>query len=1018
MRHRRHHPVLVLLAVVALLATACSGDGDDEPEPSTTTEAAGAPAEGRIQDLWVLSRLRTVHDGELVDLTPGLAEAAEDAGEPVPLVDGVTIADVPGLTVDLVDADGEPRDDVDVAVGWLDAGADPAIVALATPQPDAPAVQWDDELQLSLDPVADDVTDGAALITDYLFAQTMPSDDAEVAGAEAELVSLDLLAARLERKALRYLSLDGGGAPLGYLAQIGTITVPGADADATEDDVEPPDAGDDEGALGPATPEVRLASAAQDDGGDDPGGPIGGIPPKAQPTIGGFAKGIWECRGKAFGTLGCLDDFFDTFGDGIEDSLDQIDDQLGGPPGPPEDPPDPPCTGSCGGSSGEPHLRTFDGDRYDLQTAGELVAARTDGLEVQVRTEPYGDSRLVSVNTAVAVGTADHRITLTLADEDEPVRIDGEVVALDDLRGEGRTLGDGTEVAVRLTSLQVRSEAGDLVTAYGLGGSRLDVYVDDAGEDGGWEGLFGDGDGTAGSDLVPQGGDEAVDPDDTEALYGDFADSWRVTDETSLFDYADGEDTETFTDLTFPDERATLAGLDPTQRGIAELVCEAAAIVDPASYDDCVLDYALTGEADFVVGAQVGDAVQQLSDGRLVPGELVTAIVDVATGGMTWTWTDPGRELTEIGGGELATGEGIVVVRTRDDDGASFMTAFDLDDGTERWEVPDVATDCRPVVTANGVVAHLDANADSAGEDPNADLVLYDLETGEERSRWQAAEDADHIDRCEAALSATEDGTVISVDRRRVVRALSTTDGTLALTWSLPVDGDDRAAGWAPVVGGAPYLVVRSEATDALAVWRLDVTTGEVTDRLDIPELRTYVGRPASLEPLPGDRLAVVGDPANGETPVLVVLDTTDELAVAWTYEFTEDAELTRAPSQVSGADGLVAGWSDSPDDGGVIAAWDLETGELAWTVVPSSFDNSGGEIEGADGVGFLVSPFGGNWLEALADGEEVWSIEAVGGFEDPLALGPVTDEGVVLAGPISGDAGGGTWLGVVDVDR
>ena len=48
-----------------------------------------------------------------------------------------------------------------------------------------------------------------------------------------------------------------------------------------------------------------------------------------------------------------------------------------------------PCGGACGGSNGDPHLKTIDGKRYDLQAAGEYVLLRSadDSMEVQARQE-------------------------------------------------------------------------------------------------------------------------------------------------------------------------------------------------------------------------------------------------------------------------------------------------------------------------------------------------------------------------------------------------------------------------------------------------------------------------------------------------------------------------------------------------------------------------------------------------------------------------------------------------------
>ena len=41
----------------------------------------------------------------------------------------------------------------------------------------------------------------------------------------------------------------------------------------------------------------------------------------------------------------------------------------------------------------------------------------------------------------------------------------------------------------------------------------------------------------------------------TAELYGKYADAWRVTQATSLFNYLPGESTATFTNYNFPDDR-------------------------------------------------------------------------------------------------------------------------------------------------------------------------------------------------------------------------------------------------------------------------------------------------------------------------------------------------------------------------------------------------------------------------------------------------------------------------------
>lgn len=108
-------------------------------------------------------------------------------------------------------------------------------------------------------------------------------------------------------------------------------------------------------------------------------------------------------------------------------------------------------------STGEPHITTINGARYDFQAAGEFVFLRdSKGLEVQVRHTPVPtktnpeDERAtcVSINTAVAARVGRHRVTYepSLSGMHDPVglqlRVDGVLADLDeqgiDLRSRGR----------------------------------------------------------------------------------------------------------------------------------------------------------------------------------------------------------------------------------------------------------------------------------------------------------------------------------------------------------------------------------------------------------------------------------------------------------------------------------------------------------------------------------------------------------------------------------------------------
>jgi hypothetical protein len=79
-------------------------------------------------------------------------------------------------------------------------------------------------------------------------------------------------------------------------------------------------------------------------------------------------------------------------------------------------------------------------------------------------------------------------------------------------------------------------------------------------------------------------------------VYSAFADQWRVSDSTSLFDYASGESTATFTDKSFPDKNIAAPATDG-----AKQACHLLGIPEGPLFDACVLDVSVTGQAGFAV---------------------------------------------------------------------------------------------------------------------------------------------------------------------------------------------------------------------------------------------------------------------------------------------------------------------------------------------------------------------------------------------------------------------------------
>jgi hypothetical protein len=117
------------------------------------------------------------------------------------------------------------------------------------------------------------------------------------------------------------------------------------------------------------------------------------------------------------------------------------------------------------------------------------------------------------------------------------------------------------------------------------------------------EGLLGNFDGEIENELVTRDGPSlSISPTLVE-LYRLYGESWRITQEESLFDYADGTTSETCTDREFPIAIARVDTLSDGVRSEAERLCRDRGITDPFLLEACILDVGFTGDAAFVESA-------------------------------------------------------------------------------------------------------------------------------------------------------------------------------------------------------------------------------------------------------------------------------------------------------------------------------------------------------------------------------------------------------------------------------
>lgn len=326
---------------------------------------------------------------------------------------------------------------------------------------------------------------------------------------------------------------------------------------------------------------------------------------------------------------------------------------------------------SKGGGWGDPHITTVDGINYDFQSAGEFIALRGDGLEIQTRQTPVatasvvgpnahtGLTTCVSIYSAVAARVGNHRVSYQpnfIEGIQDPsglqLRVDG---VLTTLGPEGIDLGSGdpditspTVVGSTAGAIAqppsggriVKSPAGGGIEIHYADGTKLVVTPDYWDAQKKWylnvnvyetvasEGIMGKLATRSWLPALPDGTSLGPKPDAVHdryvGLYETFADAWRVTDVTSLFDYAPGTSTATFTLDSWPRENPTSCAIEgePSAPSLDARVAEqhCSAIVDENSKANCIFDVMVTGHPGF---AQTYALTEQLQ-----PGATETTVKD------------------------------------------------------------------------------------------------------------------------------------------------------------------------------------------------------------------------------------------------------------------------------------------------------------------------------------------------------------------------------------------------------
>ncbi len=257
------------------------------------------------------------------------------------------------------------------------------------------------------------------------------------------------------------------------------------------------------------------------------------------------------------------------------------------------------CSTLIGRSYGDPHLRSFDQATYSFQTVGEFIVAKStkNNFEVQARQSPQ--DRNFSLNTAVALNVAGDRLCYFIREKPDghfsPWRLNGQPLTLN---GGTYFLPNGGTLSLNGRFYTVSWPTGENVIVesrsgqFGFINLTVEVFDCDRGE---FEGLLGNANGIMEDDFngrssnrqrpiyasfssfgnpMLQQATVSAEREYLNFLARDFAEDWRVTDQTTLFDYASGSSTASFTDRTFPIEHFTVSDLPSDRRDASRRRCE------------------------------------------------------------------------------------------------------------------------------------------------------------------------------------------------------------------------------------------------------------------------------------------------------------------------------------------------------------------------------------------------------------------------------------------------------------
>ena len=258
------------------------------------------------------------------------------------------------------------------------------------------------------------------------------------------------------------------------------------------------------------------------------------------------------------------------------------------------------CSWINGRSFGDPHLISFDKANYSFQTVGEFVLSKSTKHLFEIQCRQRSQTESFSLNSAIAMNIGGD--VLCFYGNEKPdenpnsFRLNGAPINLN-----GRTfyLPKGGVIRVEGKNYIVNWPTGErlIMDKRGAANSEfVNVSVSVFGcDNGSFIGLLGNANGNIDDDFNQNNSNRIMPAYMAFSTFGnpatqqmaqnaekeylaflakDFADEWRVTVLTTLFEYGFGKSTESYTDRSFPKVHYTVADLSTTQQTNARQRCQ------------------------------------------------------------------------------------------------------------------------------------------------------------------------------------------------------------------------------------------------------------------------------------------------------------------------------------------------------------------------------------------------------------------------------------------------------------